>query len=173
MMMNISTYSQAFREAIPKMEKLAAAAKPGVADVWTVRELASSWSSMSVAHDVHAKNEDDVIFPALEALFPGTVSQKCRPGMKTYVPARLQPFCTLQHYPCCSLSCCVFLSLPWIFKPCSFVALPSLTDCTRGEPFGTCIVLPSMSEQSGQKRHLAFFLPRVSRLSTAGIMPKL
>eukprot|EP00903_Cladosiphon_okamuranus_P016395 g15119.t1 len=63
---------EAFREAIPKMEKLAAAAKPGVADASTLRELASAWTSMAVAHDVHSKHEDDVIFPALEALFPGT-----------------------------------------------------------------------------------------------------
>jgi len=55
------------------MEKLAEAAKPGVADASTVRDLASAWASMSVAHDVHSHHEDDVIFPALEALFPGTV----------------------------------------------------------------------------------------------------
>ena len=58
------------------MEKLAAVAKPGVADASTLRELASAWTSMSVAHDVHSKHEDHVIFPALEALFPGTVSRK-------------------------------------------------------------------------------------------------
>lgn len=69
----LPAYLQAFREAIPKLQKLAAAAKPGVANASTVRDLASAWSSMSIAHDVHSHHEDDVIFPALEALFPGTV----------------------------------------------------------------------------------------------------
>lgn len=69
----MSPRRQAFREAIPKLGKLAEAAKPGIADASTVRELASAWASMSLAHDVHSHHEDDVIFPALEALFPGTV----------------------------------------------------------------------------------------------------
>lgn len=63
---------EAFREAVPKMEKLAAAAQPGVADSFTLRELSAAWTAMSVAHDVHAGHEDNVIFPALEAYFPGT-----------------------------------------------------------------------------------------------------
>lgn len=73
------------------MDKLAAAAKPGVADASTLRELASAWSSMSVAHDVHSKHEDVVIFPALEAFFPGTVSQSWRPAQL------LDPSCNVKN----------------------------------------------------------------------------
>ncbi|CAM9111089.1 unnamed protein product [Scytosiphon promiscuus] len=62
---------EAFREAIPKIEKLAATVKPGVADASSLKDLADAWSSLSFAHDVHSKHEDDVIFPALEAFFPG------------------------------------------------------------------------------------------------------
>lgn len=64
---------QAFREAIPQLEKLAAAAKPGVADASTLKEFAAAWKSVSFAHGIHSKHEDDVIFPALEAFFPGQV----------------------------------------------------------------------------------------------------
>lgn len=74
-------YSQAFREAIPRVEKLAAAAKPRVADASTLRELASAWSSMSATYDIDSKQQDNVLFPALEAFFPGTVSQKRHPVM--------------------------------------------------------------------------------------------
>lgn len=81
--------------AIPKMEKLAAAAKPGVADASALRELASAWSSMAVAHDVHSKHEDDVIFPALEGFFPGTVSLKHNQS-PTYVASCTRFPCGLQ-----------------------------------------------------------------------------
>lgn len=64
---------QAFREAIPQLGKLAAAAKPGVADASTLKEFAAAWKSVSFAHGVHSKHEDDIIFPALEAFFPGQV----------------------------------------------------------------------------------------------------
>lgn len=69
----VPSYPQAFREAIPKMEKLAAAVKPGVADASSLKDLAAAWSALSFAHDIHSKHEDDVIFPALEAFFPGQV----------------------------------------------------------------------------------------------------
>eukprot|EP00752_Nemacystus_decipiens_P012458 g11037.t1 len=62
---------EAFREAIPQLEKLAAAAKPGVADASTLKDFAAAWKSVAFAHGVHSKHEDDVIFPALEAYFPG------------------------------------------------------------------------------------------------------
>lgn len=64
---------QAFREAIPQLEKLAATAKPGVADASTLNDFAAAWKSVSFAHGIHSKHEDDVIFPALEAFFPGQV----------------------------------------------------------------------------------------------------
>lgn len=64
---------QAFREAIPQLEKLAAAAKPGVSEASTLKEFAAAWKKVSFAHDIHSKHEDDVIFPALEAYFPGQV----------------------------------------------------------------------------------------------------
>eukprot|EP00903_Cladosiphon_okamuranus_P016305 g15037.t1 len=62
---------EAFREAIPQLEKLAAAAKPGVADASSLKNFAAAWKSVSFAHSIHSKHEDDVIFPALEAYFPG------------------------------------------------------------------------------------------------------
>lgn len=65
--------SQAFRVAVPKLDKLVAAAKPGAEGVSTLREIAAAWSAMSKAHDVHAMHEDKVIFPALEGFFPGQV----------------------------------------------------------------------------------------------------
>lgn len=68
-------FRQAFREAIPKINKLAAAAKPGLSDVLTVRELAASWSAFSKAHDIHAMHEEAVIFPELETFFPGQVGE--------------------------------------------------------------------------------------------------
>lgn len=68
------SYCQAFREAIPKLQKLAESAKPGAADSSTLVELASVWKLLTIAYDVHSHHEEDVIFPALEALFPSTVS---------------------------------------------------------------------------------------------------
>lgn len=66
---------QAFREAIPQLEKLAAAAKPGLADASTLKGFAAAWKSVSFAHGIHSKHEDDVIFPALEAYFPEQVGE--------------------------------------------------------------------------------------------------
>lgn len=64
---------QAFRVAIPLLEKLASVAKPGVADAASMRELASAWNSMAKMHDIHSMHEESVIFPILEGFFPGHV----------------------------------------------------------------------------------------------------
>ncbi|CAN0118074.1 unnamed protein product [Ascophyllum nodosum] len=69
--MKLSHEASAFREAVPKLNKLARAAKPGLSHVSTVRELATYWSAFSKAHDIHATHEEAVIFPELEAFFPG------------------------------------------------------------------------------------------------------
>ncbi|CAM9617848.1 unnamed protein product, partial [Sphacelaria rigidula] len=60
-----------FREAVPKLEKLAAAAQPGLADAFTVRALATAWSAVSKVHAVHTRAKETVVFPELEGFFPG------------------------------------------------------------------------------------------------------
>ncbi|CBJ26922.1 Glutaredoxin glutaredoxin/malate transporter fusion protein [Ectocarpus siliculosus] len=65
---------EAFREALPRLEKLAAQVKPGAAGASKLREVASAWEAISKAHDVHSRHEDEVIFPTLETYFPGQTS---------------------------------------------------------------------------------------------------
>lgn len=68
-----SSRSQAFREAVPKLEKLAAAVKLGAGNTSSLRELSATWTSVSKAHDIHSRHEEQVIFPVLEGYFPGQV----------------------------------------------------------------------------------------------------
>lgn len=67
---------QAFREAIVKLDALATAVKPGIADGLTLRELAAGWSSVCAAQRAHSKHETSVIFPACEKIFPGQVKAR-------------------------------------------------------------------------------------------------
>lgn len=84
---------QAFREAVPKLLKLAEAAKPGVADASTLLELSASWSIMAKAHDIHARHEEQVIFPELEAYFPGQVGYfGARGGHRALMVALMESF---------------------------------------------------------------------------------
>lgn len=64
---------QALREAVPKLEKLAAAAKPGLTDASTVRALATAWTAVTKVHAVNTHGKETVIFPELEGFFPGQV----------------------------------------------------------------------------------------------------
>lgn len=73
--LNVFYCYQAFREAVPRLEKLATAAKPGMADASSLRELSAAWSIVSKAHDIHARHEESAIFPVLEGYFPGQVSE--------------------------------------------------------------------------------------------------
>ncbi|CAM9147713.1 unnamed protein product [Sphacelaria rigidula] len=66
---------EAFREAVPKLEKLAAATKPGLTEVSTVRTLAIAWSAVSKAHAVNTNGKERVIFPELESFFPGQTEE--------------------------------------------------------------------------------------------------
>ena len=66
-------HPQAFREALPKIEKLAAAANPGLADASSVRTLSNAWSTLSSVHALHTRAKEQVIFPELEGFFPGQV----------------------------------------------------------------------------------------------------
>lgn len=59
---------------MPRLEKLAASAKPGVSDMSSLRELSVAWSALAKAHDIHAMHEEKVIFPVLEGFFPGQVT---------------------------------------------------------------------------------------------------
>lgn len=61
----------AFRESVQTLEKLTEAVKPVGADDSDLRQLAASWSAISHAHRIHCMHQDKVIFPALEAFFPG------------------------------------------------------------------------------------------------------
>ncbi|CAN0297636.1 unnamed protein product, partial [Ectocarpus sp. 13 AM-2016] len=65
---------EAFREALPRLEKLTAQVKPGAAGASKLREVAFAWEAISKAHDVHSRHEDEVIFPTLETYFPGQTS---------------------------------------------------------------------------------------------------
>ncbi|CAM9812351.1 unnamed protein product [Ascophyllum nodosum] len=62
---------EAFREALPKIEKLAAAANPGLADASSVRTLSNAWSTLTSVHALHTRAKEQVIFPELEGFFPG------------------------------------------------------------------------------------------------------
>lgn len=55
------------------IEKLTAQVKPGGVGAPKLGELASAWKAVSTAHKVQCRYEDDVIFPTLEAYFPGQV----------------------------------------------------------------------------------------------------
>ncbi|CAM9257536.1 unnamed protein product, partial [Sphacelaria rigidula] len=74
-MIHEASAEEAFREAVPKLEKLAAATKPGLADVSTVRTLATAWSAVSKAHGVNTNGKEQVIFPELESIFPGQTDE--------------------------------------------------------------------------------------------------
>lgn len=68
---------KAFREAVPRLEKLAAAAKPGLSEASSVRDLAVAWATLRKMHAIHSRHEEDVIFPCLETFFPKQVRTAC------------------------------------------------------------------------------------------------